>query len=389
MKLINLLKNKKMYIVVTMWVLLCLLVTPVYTTVTVNFAGDPSGEAVTTIFTSLRENVSPAGARARVIYEGVARISFYDLQYGNHCSVKRIDPLDENWQNEDLVTISGIEVSKNGLPVWEASGAELNKYFTFLDELEINDLKDIDHTIIIDYIDDISDDSASSTVVHALSIIRGFHTYISINYPNIKNPTIKIKIKKTKQTLPTLISDNDLKIIFNSFDNEPKDIYLNTIFEFLYSCGLRVSELCNLTFNDLSIENKIIKIKGKGSKERVVPISDVALKKLSEYRNFRNTWNIYNSNKIFVNSHGKKLTRQYVWSKLKEIQLINNITNDYSPHSFRHTYATHLLDGGADLRHVQELLGHSDIATTQIYVHLQNKRIKKDYDQFFPRGNND
>lgn len=266
---------------------------------------------------------------------------------------------------------------------------QLNKYFTFLDELEINDLKDIDHTIIIDYIDDISDDSASSTVVHALSIIRGFHTYISINYPNIKNPTIKIKIKKTKQTLPTLISDNDLKIIFNSFDNEPKDIYLNTIFEFLYSCGLRVSELCNLTFNDLSIENKIIKIKGKGSKERVVPISDVALKKLAEYRNFRNTWNIYNSNKIFVNSHGKKLTRQYVWSKLKEIQLINNITNDYSPHSFRHTYATHLLDGGADLRHVQELLGHSDIATTQIYVHLQNKRIKKDYDQFFPRGNND
>ena len=139
MKLINLLKNKKMYIVVTMWVLLCLLVTPVYTTVTVNFAGDPSGEAVTTIFTSLRENVSPAGARARVIYEGVARISFYDLQYGKHCSVKRIDPLDENWQNEELVTISGIEVSKNGLPVWEASGAELNEYFTGNEQTLIQD----------------------------------------------------------------------------------------------------------------------------------------------------------------------------------------------------------------------------------------------------------
>ena len=139
MKLINLLKNKKMYIVVTMWVLLCLLVTPVYTTVTVNFADDPSGEAVTTIFTSLRENVSSAGARARVIYEGVARISFYDLQYGNHCSVKRIDPLDENWQNEDLVTISGIEVSKNGLPVWEASGAELNKYFTGNEQTRMQD----------------------------------------------------------------------------------------------------------------------------------------------------------------------------------------------------------------------------------------------------------
>ena len=139
MKLINLLKNKKMYIVVTMWVLLCLLVTPVYTTVTVNFADDPSGEAVTTIFTSLRENVSSAGARARVIYEGVARISFYDLQYGKHCSVKRIDPLDENWQKEELVTISGIEVSKNGLPVWEASGAELNEYFTGNEQTLIQD----------------------------------------------------------------------------------------------------------------------------------------------------------------------------------------------------------------------------------------------------------
>lgn len=263
---------------------------------------------------------------------------------------------------------------------------QLNKYFLFLDKLEIHDLKNIDHTIIIEYIDDISEDSASSTIVHALSIIRGFHTYISINYPSIKNPTIKIKVKTAKQSLPTLISDIDLKTIFDSFNDVPNDIYLNTIFEFLYSCGLRVSELCNLTFNDLSIENMIIKVKGKGSKERIVPISDVALKKLSEYRNFRDTWNIHKSNNIFINEYGNKLTRQYVWSKLKEILIVNNITNDYSPHSFRHTYATHLLDGGADLRYVQELLGHSDIATTQIYVHLQNKRIKKDYDQFFPRG---
>ena len=142
MKILNLLKNKKLYIVVAMWILLCLLVTPVYTTVTVNYAPDPSGEAVTTIFTSLRENVSPAGARARVIYEGVARISFYDLQYGKHCSVKRIDPLDENWQNEELVTISEITVHKNGLLAWEASGAELNQYFTGNEQTLIQDSKE-------------------------------------------------------------------------------------------------------------------------------------------------------------------------------------------------------------------------------------------------------
>lgn len=142
MKVINLLKNKKMYIVVAMWVLLCLLVTPVYTTVTVNYLPDPSGEAVTTVFTSLRENVSSKGARARVIYEGVARISFYDLQYGKHCSLKRIDPLDENWLNEELVTISEITVHKNGLPAWRAAGAQLNEYFVGNEQTLIQDSKE-------------------------------------------------------------------------------------------------------------------------------------------------------------------------------------------------------------------------------------------------------
>lgn len=130
MKLLHTLKNKKWYIVVAMWVLLCLVATPVYTTVTVNFAEDPSGESVATVFTSLRENVTSKGARARAIYGGTARISFYDLQYGNHCSVKRIDPLDEQWQREELVTIRDITLHKNGFQVWKAEGAALQTYFT-------------------------------------------------------------------------------------------------------------------------------------------------------------------------------------------------------------------------------------------------------------------
>lgn len=140
MKNKHLLKSKKMYIVVVaLWVLLCLLATPVYTSVTVNFAQDPSGEAVTTIFTSLRENVTSKGARARTIYEGVAHISFYDIQYGKHCSIKRIDPVDENWQREELLTISGISVSKNGIPVWEVSGAGLLEYFTGNDQVSFQE----------------------------------------------------------------------------------------------------------------------------------------------------------------------------------------------------------------------------------------------------------
>ena len=114
---------------VILWAVLCLLVTPVYTTVTVNYAPDPSGEAVATVFTTLRENVTVKGARARAVYKGIARVSFCDLQYGNHCSIKRIDPLDEDWKKEELVTISSVSVEKNGLCVWEVSGNELWKYF--------------------------------------------------------------------------------------------------------------------------------------------------------------------------------------------------------------------------------------------------------------------
>ena len=127
---------------VTLWILVCLLVTPVYTTITVNYGSDPSGEAITTVFTSLRENVTARGARARVIYEGVARVSFYDLQYADHCSVKRIDPLDENWQSDELVTISDIQIYKNGMPVWEAKGEKLKDYFYGNEQVLLQDSED-------------------------------------------------------------------------------------------------------------------------------------------------------------------------------------------------------------------------------------------------------
>ncbi|HZJ86183.1 MAG TPA: tyrosine-type recombinase/integrase [Erysipelotrichaceae bacterium] len=263
---------------------------------------------------------------------------------------------------------------------------QLSKYTNYLKDLNIIEVNEINHNIIVDYVDELEGDLASSSISHAISVIRNFHQFIAFNYKDVNNPTIKIKIKKTSQSLPSLISNKDLDVIFDNFSEDFKDVYLNTIFEFLYSCGLRVSELCNLKVNDLSVDNKILKIKGKGSKERVVPISNLALKKLSDYLPYRSQYNKFKLEYLFINQLGNKLTRQYVWSNLKEILLVNNITSDYSPHSFRHTYATHLLDGGADLRYVQELLGHSDIATTQIYVHLQDKRLKSDYDKYFLRG---
>lgn len=263
---------------------------------------------------------------------------------------------------------------------------QLHKYFEYLDSVAIYSMNDIDNEIIIDYIDEINDTLAPTTVTHAVSTIRNFHTFIASVDDNIKNPTLKIKIKKNQMILPKLIQQEDLNAIFNSFDQSDKSLYHDAMFECLYSCGLRVSELCNLTFNDLNKENKILRIKGKGSKVRYVPISDVALKKINKYLILRNKYDTHRSNYIFINEKGKQVTRQYVYNTLQEITQNEGIKTHYSPHSFRHTYATHLLEGGADLRYVQELLGHSDISTTQIYVHLQSKQLKNAYDKFFMRG---
>ncbi len=263
---------------------------------------------------------------------------------------------------------------------------QLSKYFEYLDSINIQTMNEITNETIIDYVDEISDDLAARSITHAISSIRNFHGFISSVDDKVNNPTLKIKIKDNKLTLPSLIQEEDLELIFNSFDDQERDILNNVIFEFLYSCGLRVSELCNLQFNDLNIENKILRIKGKGDKLRYVPISDTALNKLTLYLMYRKEYDIFKSNYIFINQKGKQITRQFVYNELQRTTDELNIKNKYSPHSFRHTYATHLLEGGADLRYVQELLGHSDISTTQIYVHLQNKQLKGAYDKFFKRG---
>lgn len=261
---------------------------------------------------------------------------------------------------------------------------QLTRYFNYLNDANINKMEKIDKDDIIDYIDSISEVLASSSISHALSTIRSFHSFISSIDESIINPTLRIKIGKSEQHLPKLIAKSDLDKIFASFNDESfEDIFHDCLYEFLYSCGLRVSELTNLTYNDLNLENKIIRIKGKGSKVRYVPLSDLAIKKLHRYEQVRPETK---DKHIFIMPSLKQVSRQYVYQSLQTIINENNIRSKYSPHSFRHTYATHLLEGGADLRHVQELLGHSDIATTQIYVHLQTKHLKSAYDQFFLRG---
>ena len=161
-------------------------------------------------------------------------------------------------------------------------------------------------------------------------------------------------------------------------------MYKRQILLTLYSCGLRVSELCSLKRNDVHLSEKILKVTGKGDKERIIPIVDACVQQMELYLNLvRKNWQKKTLPNFFINQYGRVLTRQYVHNLIKKKCEECNLNPNLSAHSFRHSFASHLLDGNADLRIVQELLGHSDIQTTQIYTHIQNKRLVNAYDNAF------
>ena len=158
--------------------------------------------------------------------------------------------------------------------------------------------------------------------------------------------------------------------------------------ELMYACGLRVSELVNLNVNDINIKDNYVRVFGKGKKERIVPMADITTKILDEYIHiYRNSLlKGYLTDNLFLSSYGKGITRQGFFKLLKKIAKENDINDNFSPHTLRHSFATHLLSHGADLRSIGELLGHENIKTTQIYTHLSNTKKRKDYDTYHPRN---
>ena len=271
----------------------------------------------------------------------------------------------------------------------ESYKTDLKQYLNFLLEIDVLMMEQINTNHIIDYISEITNLKKPRSVTHALSSIRGFHSYIHSVYPSIENPCIKIKMLKPQKQLPKFYKQDELEKLFNSFANDDQGIFHQAIIELLYACGLRVSELCNITLNQLSLDNEVIRVIGKGNKERIIPIAKISVNKLKDYLNVRSKWDKGRSNYLFINSRGKPITRQYVWGMLKKKSRELGINDNYSPHTIRHTFATDLLEGGADLRTVQELLGHSNISTTQIYTHVQKKKLHQMYDSFHPRGKED
>lgn len=260
---------------------------------------------------------------------------------------------------------------------------DLKHYSQFFIELKVNP-DEIKTKQINEYLQEVNNRCANSTVLRTKTSIVSFHKFLSQYYKLKLNPASSIqKIKKIYRYPKTINSANINKILEENHSEH--ELFHIAMFDVLYSCGLRVSELVNLNLNQLYLEQGYIRVIGKGDKERIIPMADITKKNLKKYidKN-RFLWLKNKSNYVFIKPDGKQVNRQYVYNSLKNRCKEIGLDIDISPHKLRHSFATVLLNGGADLRIVQELLGHSDISTTQIYTHVEGKRMHDAYNKFHP-----
>lgn len=264
---------------------------------------------------------------------------------------------------------------------------DLNKYATFLASNNINDTNYITDSIINDFIAEINANFANSSVNRIKTTVRNLHHFLAYKY-DLKDPSSNITVVKNQKRLPIYCTQDEIKQLMSQFGDKPEDIFNHAILETIYGLGLRVSECCNLTISQINLNDGIAKILGKGDKERIIPIPDVTKKYMQEYfLNVRPLWLTKKNNHFFINKHSRNIYPKYVENMLNEAIVKANLNKNITPHKLRHSYATHLLEGGADLRTIQELLGHSDISTTEIYTHVNTNRIKNSYLKNHPLAN--
>lgn len=270
--------------------------------------------------------------------------------------------------------------SKNTINSYENDLNKFEEYYKNKDLLKITS-KDIEK-----YIQTLSD-LAPTTVSHNISSLKTFYSYFLKQVRISNNPTDGIKSPKLGIHLPTYLTIDEVNKLL---DIEVTDAFSSrnkAILELMYATGLRISEVISLEFKNIDYDECIIRVMGKGSKERIVPVNDYAIKYLKEYIDNYRPELVKNdiNNYIFLNNHGRMLTRQGIFKMIKNYAALKNIKKTIGPHTLRHTFATHLLENGADLRVIQELLGHSDISTTQIYTHLTKEALHNEYKKYFPR----
>lgn len=270
-------------------------------------------------------------------------------------------------------------LSKN---TYQAYKKDIEKYLFFIDKDSItkNDIEN--------YIKHLTNEkNKPSSIARNIVSIKSYHRYISRIY-DYEDPSESILRPKQSIRLPEILSKEEVENLLDIKTIDAFSYRNKAMMELMYATGLRVSELVNLNVNDVDFSNATIRCFGKGSKERIIPIVDYALNILKEYLDvYRNGMlKGYNTDSLFLNNHGKNMTRQGFFKIIKKIAKEKDINKNLHPHILRHSFATHILENGADLRIIQELLGHENISTTQIYTHVRTDLIRKNYDDFHPRG---
>ncbi|MBQ9072709.1 MAG: tyrosine recombinase XerC [Bacilli bacterium] len=266
---------------------------------------------------------------------------------------------------------------------------DLDLFLEYLNENNIKNYKSIEYQDIRSYITYLYNlDYNTKTISRHVSSLRSFFKYLKVNNYINNNPCILISNPKLEKKLPKYLNFEEIEKLLNAFDNNNYLGLRNSlILEMLYSTGIRVSEIVNIKLNDISLSDKTIKIRGKGNKERIVYFGTKCFNLLNMYlKNSRVKLNINNIEYLFLSKTGKKISDREIRKIVDDAASIAGIKIKISPHVLRHTFATHMLSDGADLRSVQELLGHENLSTTQIYTHLTNEKIRNVYLNAHPRA---
>lgn len=280
--------------------------------------------------------------------------------------------------------------TSDSLHTQDAYHRDINRFITYLESCDL-DLKAVDIHLASDYIMLLKDGNfskkklSSASISRNLSSLRTFYYFLIEFYEYTFNPFTLIRSKSDSRHLPDFLVYDEMIRLLSSVDYS-NDVGLRNkcMLELMYACGLRVSELCDLYLKDVDLDERYVRVKGKGDKERLVPFYPLVEKLLRKYiETVRINWQ-KDDPELFIKSNGKKLTTRYIQLYVKDLAVKAGISFNVHPHMFRHSFATHLLDNGADLRIVQELLGHENLSTTQIYTHLSIDRLKKTYLETHP-----
>ncbi len=293
---------------------------------------------------------------------------------------------------EDLVLkfLTFLEKDKRlSLNTLQSYRRDIEQYITYLNDIKIQNISNTNKTTVIAYLLHLQKKGrATSTISRNLASIRSFYQYLTKNGVIGSDPTEELESPKVEKKLPQILSTKEVELLLDQPKcDDLKGFRDKAMLELLYATGIRVSELICLDVADVNLDMGFIKC-NKGSRERMIPIGSLSIQALNEYLAKSRNLLIQRSDEkaLFVNVNGKRLTRQGFWKIIKQYKNQAKINKDITPHTLRHSFAAHLLENGADLRSIQEMLGHSDISSTQVYAQIAKNRIKEVYKKTHPRA---